>query len=65
MRKCPFCGEEIKFESPYLDYSEKNDVWIFTHYCTMTDQTLDVVVSVYGKTKQEVIDKFDRGVRHE
>ena len=65
MRKCPFCGAEINIEYPNLDYLESRDIWIYNHYCEMTDEPLDVVLSIYGKTKQEVIDKFDRCGQHE
>lgn len=64
MRKCPFCGKEIDDGYPYLHFNMQMGKWIFDHWCDLVNPTSDCGITIYGKTKQEVIDKWN-GVHHE
>lgn len=59
LRKCPFCGEEVKAEYPYLDYLKNLEIFMLAHYCPHGSGGISVGVSVYGKTEKEVIDKWN------
>ena len=54
MRKCPFCGEEVKFEYPYLMFMEDLDKWVLFHHC---NEKCGVIIT--ADTKVEVIDKWN------
>lgn len=56
LRRCPFCKKEVKDTRPYLHFNEKLNKWVLNHYCNGTEA---VTIDVYGKTEQEVIDKFN------
>ena len=32
MRKCPFCGKEVKDGIPYIDFNELMGEWVFDHH---------------------------------
>ena len=53
MRKCPFCGAEVKFVYPHLIQFDDGK-WGFFHHC---DEKLGIVIS--ASTPQEVIDKWN------
>lgn len=59
MRMCPFCLEEVKFSHPYLMQLSCGR-WIFNHYCHTDSDELDIVIDIYGDTKDEVIQKCNR-----
>ena len=56
LRRCPFCRKEVKDSYPYLAYFEELDKWVLSHYCNKTNAA---TIDVYGKTEQEVIDKWN------
>lgn len=64
LRRCPFCKAEVEDEYPYLHYNEILDKWVLDHWCDKNVSTDGVYITVYGKTEQEVIDKWN-GVWHE
>ena len=59
MKKCPFCLEEVKFAHPYL-IQLQNKRWLLNHYCHIDSDELDIVIDVYGDSKEEVIQKWNR-----
>lgn len=59
MRKCPFCGKEVKDGIPYIDFNELMGEWVFDHHCEHPENRLNVTITVYGLTEQEVIDKLN------
>lgn len=67
LRKCPFCGGEVTESGfvPDFSYHEGIKKWLLHHFC-LNDDSLEHGVSVWitGKTKQEVIDKWN-GEWHE
>ena len=58
MRKCPFCGKEVRFEYPYLTQLG-DDGFDFFHSCSNTADKLNVVVSIYGDSEEEIIAKWE------
>lgn len=65
MRKCPFCDAVIDPDSVDLHYNELLAEWILTHFCGREESDITVSVAIYGKTKQEVIDRWNGCVPHE
>lgn len=61
LRNCPFCKKEVKEYYPYLHFNENMEEWIFSHNCEHTEDAFEVCITVYGKTEQEVIDKWNGG----
>lgn len=59
MKTCPFCREKVKLSHPFL-MQLSNGRWIFNHYCHLDSDALDVVIDIYGDTKEEVIQKWNR-----
>ena len=59
LRNCPYCGAEVDESDVYLHYNKRIDKWIFDHWCNKEDPCNGVFVTVYGKTWQEVIDKWN------
>ena len=57
MRVCPFCRRTVKAEYPDLHYIEEKDIYIFTHFCELNEPS--VSVTIIGKTKEEVIAKWN------
>lgn len=64
MRNCPFCNGAVKADDGLLGvhYNPQLKKWLFDHFCDEEHPTEDVSITVYGKTKQEVIDKWNGGV---
>ena len=59
MKTCPFCREQVKLSYPFL-IQLSNESWVFNHYCHLDSDALDVVIDIYGDTKEEVIQKWNR-----
>ena len=66
MRNCPFCKKEIDADHfVYGVYYHKDlDLYIFDHVCHIDTADLDICVTIYGKTKKEVINRWN-GVQDE
>lgn len=63
MKPCPFCGAHVdKDHFVYgVTYNSIMDLWVFDHICHYDDNhDLDVTMTVYGKTKEEVIERWNR-----
>jgi hypothetical protein len=54
MRKCPFCGAEVKFENPYLLYLEQLNKWCLMHHCN--DKKM---VMITADSKEDVIAEWE------
>ena len=60
MRKCPFCEKEVAESYPHLMYNQQIGKWVFDHWCEGNERNeMPVVITVYGKTEQEVIDRWN------
>lgn len=59
MKRCPFCGKEIREGFPTVSYIEAHDVWLVSHYCDHENDDLGVCISVYGKTREEAIERWN------
>lgn len=61
MKPCPICGKEIDADSPCygVHYNDIMDKWVFDHWCSDEEPT-SVWLSVNGKTKEEVIERWNR-----
>lgn len=62
LKPCPFCGDGV--EDTILDVSKMpSGNWVITHFCDHSPSDLGVCISVYGKSKKEAVDKWNRRVR--
>ena len=59
MRNCPFCGEKVKMGFPNIAYLEERKIWALDHFCHISSLQLDAAISIYGATKEEVIQKWN------
>lgn len=58
MRKCPFCNNEISLSDAW--FTQFNDgKWVLYHYCPHEDGELGAVITIYGKTREEILAKLD------
>ena len=57
LKPCPFCGL-----AGSLNKSIKlnDESWAVLHYCDPKDWALKISVSVYGNTKKEAIERWNR-----
>ena len=49
MKKCPFCGKEVRASFPSLMWLEKQKMWSFMHHC---NDTVSVMIS--SENKEEI-----------
>ena len=59
MKRCPFCGAEVEEQFPYFYFHEGMEEWVFSHYCPHEGETLAVSISLWGKTREEVIERWN------
>lgn len=59
MKRCPYCGQEIREDYPTIDYIKDHDVWLVSHFCPHEGDDLSVCISVYGKTREEAIERWN------
>ena len=57
MKRCPFCGEEVREDFPYFYYHEGMKLWVFDHNCVATD--LKISINLWGDTREEVIERWN------
>ena len=62
LKPCPFCGviEDISLVHQMID-----GTWVFHHFCEREKDELAVVISVYGNSKKEVIELWNRRADNE
>lgn len=61
LRNCPFCGADVNTDIPCLGvhFNKLIGKWIFSHQCSPDPKALTVDVTVWGKTEEEVVDKWN------
>lgn len=60
LRACPFCKKRLEDGVCLgVHYNQGLDKWLLDHWCNQKDATMGVIITVYGKTEQEVIDKWN------
>lgn len=61
LRNCPFCGAEVNAEYPFLMHNEESGHFVLSHFCHQAELEgkLDICIAVYGKTEEEVIEKWN------
>lgn len=59
MRNCPFCGNEVSDGFPYLMYVNTINQWNYHHACPHIGAEVEVVVTIYGDSEEEVIEKWN------
>ena len=64
LKPCPFCGHKLKMKFPEL--SRMSDVeYVISHYCQTIRRSggcPGVTIDVYGVTRQEAIDNWNRRI---
>lgn len=65
MRTCPFCGAVVDPDSRDIHYNPILEEWVLTHFCDPAVPSVTVSVCIYGKNKQEVIDRWNGSVPNE
>lgn len=58
MRNCPFCGKEVSDGFPSLMYVNTINQWNYHHACPHIGE-VEVVVTIYGDSEEEVIEKWN------
>ena len=64
LKPCPFCGKVINtYDFVYgVHYHEELRLWILDHTCNydkLADPSIDVTMTVYGKSMGEVIERWN------
>jgi hypothetical protein len=57
LRECPFCG---RAESPHNVRKLYDGSWVVSHFCDPEDLVLKISINVYGNTKKEAIERWNR-----
>lgn len=55
-KPCPFCGKSV--DECWILRHKYGD-WSFNHHCGKADEELTIFISVYGKTKEELIERWN------
>jgi hypothetical protein len=55
MKKCPFCGKDVKTSFPSLMWLEKQKMWSFMHHC---NDTVSVIIA--ADSKEDIKDIWNR-----
>jgi hypothetical protein len=61
LKMCPFCGADVNTDLEWMGvrYNGMIGKWVFSHWCNQKDATDGVFITVYGNSKQDVIDKWN------
>ena len=59
MRNCPICGQKVKATFPTIAFVESLKVWELDHFCHVSSLKLDACITIYGNTREEVIQKWN------
>lgn len=59
LNRCPFCGKGVEDDFLTVSYIEAHKVWLVSHYCDREDNDLTVCISVYGKTREKAIERWN------
>lgn len=60
LKPCPFCGAKVEDKFPDVCNYDKGK-WEVNHYCeTGALARLEVVISAYGSTKKEAVERWNR-----
>lgn len=63
LKPCPFCGVT---EEPFVMPCGRRRTWNLSHYCLKTmDGYITTVINIYGKSRDEVIERWNRRANHE
>ena len=65
MKPCPFCEKRIDVDDEIygVGYLKSHNVWQFNHTCNYDAKVkphIDISISVYGSTREEVIKRWNR-----
>lgn len=55
LKPCPFCGKDDTF----IGVTAKGTWWL-DHYCEHAKDELSTVTTVYGKSEEKVIERWNR-----
>ena len=59
LKPCPFCRKKVEEGYPYLLYHERMKKWVFNHNCPAPRLELSVCITLYGDTKEEIIERWN------
>ena len=59
MKRCPFCGNEVKENYPYLSYISSLKLWSFSHNCPHTSGSVPISINIFEETREEVIERWN------
>lgn len=59
LRPCPFCGEQLEDTILNVLQFDTPPKWVVTHYCNLEAPDLEVVISCYGSTKEEAVERWN------
>jgi hypothetical protein len=65
MKKCPFCGKEVKAKYPFIgSCGGEAPFWNFSHHCNFSGD-LTVVIDVWGSSEEECIERWNTRAENE
>jgi hypothetical protein len=62
LKPCPFCG--ISEDGGSL-IPLSNGIWALHHFCEKVNNELTIAISVYGNSKKEVFERWNRRADNE
>ena len=57
LKPCPYCGVNDAF---IHNYNIEDSRWCLDHYCGHDEDELSIVINIYGKSREEVIERWNR-----
>ena len=60
LKSCPFCRERPRIGEITRTAGINGNKWSLMHFCHISERPLDIVTTVYGATKDEVIARWNR-----
>ena len=57
LKPCPFCGQN---NIMIHNYDKENNRWSVDHYCKHDVDDLTIVIDVYGYSREEVVEMWNR-----
>lgn len=54
VKPCPFCGDNK------VHVGDVKTKWMLWHFCVHEENEAEAHIDIYGKTEQEIIDKWNK-----
>lgn len=64
LRLCPFCGSDHTDDWTWISKVESHNQYMLIHYCRSDPTGYDRVITVYGPTLEECIERWNSDGKH-